>query len=784
MNFLHGADFYWLLILIPGALILFAVAGARRRRLLRLVLGGRAEEPDAVGLSRGRRVVRFLLLLLTAVLLLTAAARPWWGTRPVPYSATGRDVLVLFDVSKSMLATDVAPSRLKHAQYLLKELVNANRGDRFGLVAFAGTSFLECPLTTDRTSFMQYVDELSPESIPVGGTNIERALRTAEEAFQAAEGNFRAILLITDGDELSGESRRAVEALRAKHIPLFILGLGDPDVPALVPEPDGGFKRDAQGELVKTRLAENALRELALSTGGVYVRSTALDSGLSEIERRIKALVPANVGSGVRSVPIERFPYFLIAAAVLLLGYFLLNDRRSAAVLVLLGLTVFPALGEPLPPNEKQQAADTPAMVDEAKEAETEDPVQLYNQALTWQQEGREEATALYEKAIRKAGENTAVGARSFFNLGVGRHRGARELIGKARQTLQAQQLDAASRELENARQALEGASELYAQALTLPDEARNAVNPGANLQKLNEDREMVETLLKKIEELKKQQQQAQQQTRQAKDQNRQDQQKQQQQQQNQQKQQNQQGQQGQQDQQDQQNQQGQQDQQNQQGQQGQQSQQNQQDQQQQQDQQSQQNQQQDQQSQQNQQQDQQNQAGSAAEQMEQARQATEELQRQAEDLQQQQLSEAAQRAAEDIRKAEEAKRRNRPEEADRHLQDALKNLGSDSNQDRRNDQQQQAGEQDRQQAESDQNAGEQEAQDRGKEGGQEQEKENEPLPEPGKSGGEPRRAQPGKLDKESAEKMLEIMADQEKDLREAIKRGSGARRIRVEKDW
>ena len=752
MNFLHGADFYWLLILIPGALILLTMAGARRRRLLRLVLGTRAEDPDAVGLSRGRRAVRFVLLLLAAVLLLTAAARPWWGTRPVPYSATGRDVLVLFDVSKSMLATDVAPSRLKHAQYLLKELVNANRGDRFGLVAFAGTSFLECPLTTDRTSFMQYVDELSPESIPVGGTNIERALRTAEEAFQAAEGNFRAILLITDGDELSGESRRAVEGLRAKHIPLFILGLGDPDVPALVPEPDGSFKRDAQGELVKTRLAENALRELALSTGGVYVRSTALDSGLGEIERRIQALVPANVGSGVRSVPIERFPYFLIAAAVLLLGYFLLNDRRSVAVLILLGLTVFPALGEPLPPNEKQKAAeDSPAVPDEAAEPETADPVQLYNQALTWQQEGREEASSLYEKAIRKAGENTAVGARSFFNLGVGRHRGARELLGKARQTLQSQQLDAAARELENARQELDGASELYAQALTLPDAARNAVNPGANLQKLNEDREMVETLLKKIEELKKQQQQAQQQTRQAREQNQQDQQKQ-----GQQDQQNQQNQQDQQGQQDQQNQQGQQDQQNQQGQQDQQN-----------------------------QQGQQNQAGSAAEQMEQARQATEELQRQAEDLQQQQLSEAARRAAEDLRKAEDATQRNRPEEADRHLQNALKNLGSDSNQDRQNDQQQ-AGEQDRQQSGQDQKAGEQEQeqQERDKEGGQEQDKGNEPLPEPGKSGGEPRRGEPGKLDKESAEKMLEIMADQEKDLREAIKRNSGAGRIRVEKDW
>ncbi|UKI30942.1 MAG: VWA domain-containing protein [Lentisphaeria bacterium] len=116
--------------------------------------------------------------------LVAAAARPFWDSQLVPYEPHGRDLMVLFDVSKSMRATDIAPSRLEHAKFLLRQLVEADPGDRFGLVAFAGTAYLACPLTSDQLAFNQYIDELSTDTVPLGGTNLELALNTAMTAFK------------------------------------------------------------------------------------------------------------------------------------------------------------------------------------------------------------------------------------------------------------------------------------------------------------------------------------------------------------------------------------------------------------------------------------------------------------------------------------------------------------------------------------------------------------------------------------------------------------------------
>lgn len=150
--------------------------------------------------------------------------------------------------------------------------------DRFGIVAFAGRAFLACPLTSDKTTLEQYIDELGPSVIPIGGTNLELPVNIALDAFDAAAGNRR-ILLMTDGDELSGNSAGAIAKLKERKIPLFILGLGDPRIAAPVPDEGGGFKRTARGELATSRLNEEKLREFAAETGGIYVRSTVTDPG-------------------------------------------------------------------------------------------------------------------------------------------------------------------------------------------------------------------------------------------------------------------------------------------------------------------------------------------------------------------------------------------------------------------------------------------------------------------------------------------------------------------------
>ena len=171
MNFVYP-QLLWLALPL---LLLFAVAGfyaaSKRKKMLHLLLGQSASDPAAVQYSPAKRRIRFALLVGVMLLLVGAAARPYRSFRVISQQGFGRDILVLFDVSKSMWATDVAPSRLEHAKYLLRELVGKTGSDRFGFVAFAGRAFLACPLTSDKTTLLQYIDELGPDSIPVGGTD-------------------------------------------------------------------------------------------------------------------------------------------------------------------------------------------------------------------------------------------------------------------------------------------------------------------------------------------------------------------------------------------------------------------------------------------------------------------------------------------------------------------------------------------------------------------------------------------------------------------------------------
>ena len=769
MNFVHPQ----LLWLAPAALLLLAgaalYAASKRRKMLEQLLGQSAKDPRAVHYSPAKRKLRFILLAAVLLLLIAAAARPYRSSRIIPHQTFGRDILVLFDVSKSMWATDVAPSRLEHAKYLLRELVEKTGNDRFGIVAFAGRAFLACPLTSDKTTLEQYIDELGPSVIPIGGTNLELPVNIALDAFDAAAGN-RAVLLMTDGDELSGNSAGAIAKLKQRKIPLFILGLGDPRIAAPVPDEGGGFKRTAKGELATSRLNEEKLREFAAETGGIYVRSTVTDPGLAPIISRIDQLGRAEQESAEKSIPYDDFPLLLGAAALLLFLYLMTGERPfewRGAQLLWLALPLL-AVGAT--------------------------PAELYNAARESQLAGDKEAASLYEQAIREGVGDREVRSRALYNLGIGSHRNVEETLNKALESVKAQQLDPALKMLDEALNRIGDTEELYRQSLASSAGAPN------NLARLASDRSRVEELKKKIEELKKQQEQAKKQAQQARDQNKQEQnqqdQKDQQGQQGQQNKQDQQGQQNKQDQQDQQNQQDQQgqqnrqdqkDRQNQQDQQGQQNQQDQQGQQNQQNQQGQQNQQdqQDQQDQQNQQdqqgqqneQDQQGQQGRQDQKdrqnrpdtdqaIEQAKREAEQLKKQADELNQTQLSQQAEKARQELEKAGQERRNNRRDQAQKHLDEAARALSGNGDG--------QEGEQQDQQKSEEQKgeSGEQQDQQKSEEQSAEQKDES--------AEGEEK----NEISSETAEQLLQMMKDEEQSLRDRVNRGRGVRERKVEKDW
>ena len=223
MKFLQPEMFWHLVWILPVMLAIFISAWYRREKVLSILTGNRKPDHISIFCSPGMRIFRFILLILTILFLITALARPAWDYQTIDMAGSGRDLLVVFDTSKSMLSRDVQPSRLDHAKWFIRELVKLNPGDRFGLISFAGDAFQECPLTVDTTSFLQHVSELDTATIPVGGTNIEKALTVALKSFEAAEALHRAVILVTDGDELTGNSNTVLDELIRKKIPLFVI---------------------------------------------------------------------------------------------------------------------------------------------------------------------------------------------------------------------------------------------------------------------------------------------------------------------------------------------------------------------------------------------------------------------------------------------------------------------------------------------------------------------------------------------------------------------------------
>ena len=706
MRFLKPEILWHLLWILPAMLVLYFIAAHKNARTLRAFLGKNAENPDYVLLSKGRRVFRFVLLCLAVLCLVVAAARPSWGVQIQELNGQGRDLLFVFDVSRSMLAKDVQPSRLAHAKWLVKELVKLNPGDRFGLIAFAGKGFLECPLTTDRTSFELSLDELSTDSIPLGGTNIQEALAAALQAFKAAETSHRAVILVTDGDELEGNSGKAVDEIVARKIPLFIAGIGDPSQPSIIQVPDGrgGVKTltDANGNVVNSPLNEKQLGELAKRTGGIYVRSTAGDPGVAALEKRIRALAPHEYETVKTTKPIDRFGYPLAAAFVLLLLRFMVGERparRKLAACMLFAFCLAVSGAEEAAPAAEES-------FNKGVEAHEKNDLKT--------------ASESYETALRTGVDQAEIRGRATQNLGVIAHTKARSELAASLQAVQGQNLDEAQKQVENSLKTLNQAEGMYLDSMRESAE-RNQLAKNQSI--LLADRKRAEELRKKIEELKKMQQQAQQQTQQAKDQQKKENQKQD-------KQQDKQNQQGQQNQ-------PQQDKQNQQGQQGKQEQ---------------------------NQQNQQKQNQQSAQQMtDQAKKSAEDLQKKAQEMGQQNLAKSAEQAKKELEKAQQEQKQGKGESAEEHLKKALDALGGEqSGKDKQDKQQGEQGRKDG--AGKDQKPEPQSGKD-GKDGQKDDRKIEQPQAQPAE-----KKPEEGDIDKNQAASVLEDMAKDEKDLRDAIK--------------
>ena len=329
MKWGHSQLLLWLPLAIPLAWALFALLRRRRRAL------GQIVDPSMLSVlapawSPARAKARLWLRVLALALLFAALARPQWGFRWEEVRRKGLDIVVVLDTSRSMMASDLAPSRLQQAKWGVRDLVRNLRGDRIGLVPFAGSSLLVCPLTIDYAAFMMSLDDLYSGIIPRGGTAIEQALRTAVAAFPADRSADRVILLVTDGEDHEGDPLALLPELKEQNIRVFAIGIGTL-AGDMIPGGEGeGYFKDRRGQVVMSALREDVLQKLALETGGTYVRSAPGDTGLERVFREsIDSLKRAEQESRTARIHEERFVWFLAAALALLAWEALLTERRK-----------------------------------------------------------------------------------------------------------------------------------------------------------------------------------------------------------------------------------------------------------------------------------------------------------------------------------------------------------------------------------------------------------------------------------------------------------------------
>jgi len=316
-------------------LFLIIVCGMKRRR--KILLGyssARGLKAIAPKTDTKRRWLKAGLVLGALIFIALALAGPQYGYKWREIERKGVEIIVALDCSRSMLATDIKPTRLHRAKREIFDLLHLLKGDRVGLVAFAGTAFLQCPLTLDYEAFNLFLNALTPDFLPVGGTDVAGAVTTALSGFNSKDNSEKAVILITDGESTGGDPVQAAEKAKAAGVKLFCIGVGKGDgVP--VPDSQGGFKKDRAGKIVITRLDEDTLKKIAVLTGGTYVRSIAGDMDLDVIyNREIRGKMDVTtLSSGRKQIWEDRYQWFLaLALAVLVAELFLPSARKTALV--------------------------------------------------------------------------------------------------------------------------------------------------------------------------------------------------------------------------------------------------------------------------------------------------------------------------------------------------------------------------------------------------------------------------------------------------------------------
>ncbi len=313
-------EYLYLFWLLPLYIIFIVSANRRRQNKLDNFSSPEIQTSIINPIIKQKRKRKSFLFFLVLACLIFALCRPQWGFQWEDLKQKGLDIVVAMDVSSSMLAEDIKPNRLERAKRKVSDLIQMLMGDRIGLVAFAGVSFIQCPLTLDYSAANIFLDILDADLIPIPGTDLGEAIIKSLQAFKEEDNTSKVIIVITDGEDHGGKLNKASQKAKEMGVKIFAIGIGG-DIGAPIPKRgESGFKIDKQGEVALTKLDENALQTVAIETGGAYVRSVTGDMDLKKIylENIKEQLNDSELKSGRKKIWQDRFQWFLVVALALL----------------------------------------------------------------------------------------------------------------------------------------------------------------------------------------------------------------------------------------------------------------------------------------------------------------------------------------------------------------------------------------------------------------------------------------------------------------------------------
>ena len=327
---------YALLVLIPVLLAFYWVVFRLKRKALERFGSLDLMKKLALSFSPRKQRWKVALLILAVFFLLFSLARPQLGTRLTLMKREGVDIVIAMDCSLSMLAEDFKPSRLEKAKQEVNGLISRMRGDRVGLVAFAGVAFIQCPLTLDYSAAQMFLDIIDTRLIPQPGTAVGDAIRASVKAFNQKERKYKVLILLTDGEDHDSDPLGAAEEAAADGIRIYAIGIGSVQgEPIPLKSSRGmveGYKKDKEGSVVVSKLDETTLQKIALATGGKYYHATSGEMELDRIYDEISKMEKKELEGKMMTQYEDRYQFFLFISILLLVVEFLLTERRSRKV--------------------------------------------------------------------------------------------------------------------------------------------------------------------------------------------------------------------------------------------------------------------------------------------------------------------------------------------------------------------------------------------------------------------------------------------------------------------